>query len=326
MKVLAFSDIHHNLVAVRKLRAFQSNSFDAIIVAGDIGNEAAVEFFKILSSFKCPILYVFGNWDHSLSYRKNFGQNTHLVHLNVIRIGNLNFTGFSGCPTNWGQNPIALRLQQAVEEEHKESAGTDRQANTSFWKDIETFGLEAAKQRLRSALEIETHRRYAEALALADRKTLELNREALGAVVKRNGLDPRSTIVIAHERSGYLRRQLPGALLHLYGHIHRFSDTVYAGTRYVNVAALDRQISVRPRHKRNWITSDCRNLNAGSFVTIEVRASRDPAVKCSFLPHRYSRWTTLKDRRFNGIDWIPEELKWAKSSDPKILQYEVSIL
>src|SRR5580692_7142348 len=72
MKVLAFSDIHHNLVAVRKLRAFQSNSFDAIIVAGDIGNEAAVEFFKILSSFKCPILYVFGNWDHSLSYRKKF--------------------------------------------------------------------------------------------------------------------------------------------------------------------------------------------------------------------------------------------------------------
>ena len=37
MRLLAFSDIHNNLVAVRKLRALEKNTFDAIVVAGDIG-------------------------------------------------------------------------------------------------------------------------------------------------------------------------------------------------------------------------------------------------------------------------------------------------
>jgi predicted phosphodiesterase len=56
MKLLALSDIHHNLAAVRKLRASEGNSFDAIVVAGDIGSASADEFFKILATFKCPIL------------------------------------------------------------------------------------------------------------------------------------------------------------------------------------------------------------------------------------------------------------------------------
>jgi hypothetical protein len=37
------------------------NVFDAIVVAGDIGNDGAPEFFRIMQSFKCPILYVYGN-------------------------------------------------------------------------------------------------------------------------------------------------------------------------------------------------------------------------------------------------------------------------
>jgi predicted phosphodiesterase len=66
MTSLAFSDIHHNLEAVRKLRASEANSFDAVVVAGDIGSESANKFFKILSTFNCPVLYVFGNGDHEL--------------------------------------------------------------------------------------------------------------------------------------------------------------------------------------------------------------------------------------------------------------------
>jgi len=103
MRLLAFSDIHHNLVAVRKLRALETNSFDAIVVAGDIGSASAEEFFRILSTFKCPILYVYGNWDHELSYSKSYGDHCHLIHSNVVTIGDLHFTGFSGCPTNWGK-------------------------------------------------------------------------------------------------------------------------------------------------------------------------------------------------------------------------------
>jgi predicted phosphodiesterase len=56
MRLLAFSDIHRNLEAVRKLRASEANSFDAVVVAGDIGSESANEFFKILSTFNCPVL------------------------------------------------------------------------------------------------------------------------------------------------------------------------------------------------------------------------------------------------------------------------------
>src|SRR5450631_2436665 len=79
MRLLAFSDIHHNLVAVRKLRASEQNSFDAIIVAGDIGSESAAEFFAILATFNCPVIYVYGNWDNELGYKTSFGPDCHLV-------------------------------------------------------------------------------------------------------------------------------------------------------------------------------------------------------------------------------------------------------
>ena len=107
MRLLAFSDIHHNLVAVRKLRDCEKNRFDAIIVAGDIGNESAAEFFRIVASFECPVMYVYGNWDDKLDYEFSFGPHCRLIHSNVVTIGNLSFTGFSGCPTDWGKNPIA---------------------------------------------------------------------------------------------------------------------------------------------------------------------------------------------------------------------------
>ena len=103
MKLLAFSDIHHNLMAVRELRALEGNDFDTIAVAGDIGGESAAEFFQILTTFKCPVLYVYGNWDHQLGYNVCFEPDCHLINCNVKTIEHFNFTGFSGCPTNWGK-------------------------------------------------------------------------------------------------------------------------------------------------------------------------------------------------------------------------------
>jgi len=40
MKLLALSDIHSNLIAVRKMRAQERNVFDAIVIAGDLGGDA----------------------------------------------------------------------------------------------------------------------------------------------------------------------------------------------------------------------------------------------------------------------------------------------
>jgi hypothetical protein len=152
---------------------------------------------------------------------------------------------------------------------------------------------------------------------------LELNRQAAKEAVQRAAIDPQSTIVVTHERFGHLQRYVPGALLHIYGHIHQFSERVYKGTKYVNVAALDRQISVRPRGRKRWLSSDCRNLNAGNYSIIEIDRSRQITVSCHHLPHDYADWIILQDRRFNGIDWITEEQKWTNRSDPKLLKYEV---
>ena len=265
MRLLALSDIHNNLVAVRKMRAAEKNSFDAIIVAGDIGNACAIEFFKIVSTFKCPIMYVLGNWDYELSYQKSYGRDCHLIHLNIFTFGAYSFTGFSGCPTHWGKNPIA-------------------HANVD---------------------------------------ALERNRKSLGDLVRREGVDPRRCIVVTHERLGHLRREIQSTLLHVFGHIHQFSDHAFLGTRYVNVAALDRQISARPRRKRKWRDLDCRNYNAGNYAIIEIDSSHDVTVKCVPLRHNYDDWIPLTDHRFNGIDWIPEEQKWTKRSDRPLHKFLV---
>jgi Icc-related predicted phosphoesterase len=269
MRLLAFSDIHHNLGAVRKLRASETNSFDAVVVAGDIGSESASEFFKILSTFKCPVLYVFGNWDHELSYSKVYADNCHLIHSNVVTIGELHFAGFSGCPTNWGKNPIARRILPKAKK-----AGSAQ-------------------------------------LRLAKSSILKSNRASIGKVIRSASVDPRKCVVITHQRLSRLSEEIPGTLLHLFGHIHRYSDKVYKGTRYIDVAVLDRAIPVRPRAKKRWTMEDCGNVNAGNYVTIEISSSQAVSAECVYMRREYPDWVPLEDSRVLAADWIPEEKSWA---------------
>jgi predicted phosphodiesterase len=95
MRILAISDVHNNVACVRKLRSQEDNDFDVIALAGDIGSYRATEVFKVLKTFKCPIVYVYGNWDDRLTRSLSFGRRCHLIHLNLVRIGSLTFTGFS---------------------------------------------------------------------------------------------------------------------------------------------------------------------------------------------------------------------------------------
>jgi predicted phosphodiesterase len=81
MRFLLVSDIHGNVTAVRKLRAMETNRFDAVVVAGDIGSKGAAETMGVLASFECPVLYVYGNWDRDLAYDANFGADCHHLHL-----------------------------------------------------------------------------------------------------------------------------------------------------------------------------------------------------------------------------------------------------
>jgi hypothetical protein len=299
MRFLAFSDIHHNLVAVRKLRALEKNSFDAIVVAGDIGNESAADFFKILATFKCPVMYVYGNWDNKLGYKTSFGQHCHLIYSNVITISNIGFTGFSGCPTDWGENPIARKIYRQIETENKSV-------------------VDALRNRPRGTQTIRrtrAYQKYASQLQSARSDILKLNRESIGKAVRKAGLDPRQCVVVTHQRLTQLNDVLPEALLHVFGHLHAFSEHTFKTTRYVNVAALDRPVSARPHAKQKWGQQDCRNFNAGNYVTIEINSSQAIKISCVNLPHDYPNWIPVEDRRYNGIDWIPEEAEWTKASD-----------
>jgi predicted phosphodiesterase len=308
MRLLAFSDIHHNLVAVRKLRTSEKNSFDAIVVAGDIGSESAADFFKILATFKCPVMYVYGNWDTKLGYKTSFGPDCHLIHSNVITIGNIGFTGFSGCPTHWGKNPIAQKLYRQIENENKSVVDALRN------------GARAAHGIRRTR----AYQKYALQLQSARREVLKLNRGSIRKAIKKAEIDPRKCVVITHQRLTRLSEEVPGALLHLFGHLHTFSERTFKATKYVNVAALDRPVSVRPRAKEKWGKEDCRNFNAGNYATIEIGSSLEIKTRCMTLPHEYPNWIPLENHRYNGIKWIPEEARWTNASDSPISQYEVS--
>jgi len=308
MRLLAFSDIHNNLVAVRKLRALEKNSFDAIIVAGDIGNASVADFFKILTTFKCPVLYVYGNWDHELGYKSSFGRDCHLIRSNVITIGDISFTGFSGCPTNWGKNPIARKIHRTIEIENKGVVDALKNGTTPTDEIRHTTA----------------YQRYELQLQTTENEVLKLNRESISKAVRKAGIDPRKCVVVTHERLTRLSEEIPGVLLHLFGHLHKFSEHTFKATKYVNVAALDRPVSVRPRVKEKWRKEDCRNFNAGNYTTIEINSSQAITIRCLFLAQDYPNWIPLEDRRYNGIEWISEEAKWTNASDPPLRQSEVT--
>src|SRR6266851_4349182 len=221
-RLLAFSDIHNNLVAVRKLRALEKNTFDAIIVAGDIGNASAADCFRILATFKCPVVYVYGNWDHELSHKRCFEPGCHLLQSNIVTIGKINFTGFSGCPTNWGKNPIARKIHRRIEIENRAVVDALKHRTTPAGKIRHTKAYQSYELQLQSA----------------ENEVLKLNRESIGKALSKAGIDPRKCVVVTHERLARLSEEIPGVLLHLFGHLHKFSERTFKATKYVNVAAL----------------------------------------------------------------------------------------
>lgn len=119
MRVLVFSDIHNNLEHVRLLREREANDFDAVIVAGDIGDRILPEFVSLVDSFDCPAYLVYGNWDRTCEYRLPPNSNCVLLNHNVEQCGELFITGFGGCPAGWGRNEL---FQQALAEHGPEVA------------------------------------------------------------------------------------------------------------------------------------------------------------------------------------------------------------
>lgn len=232
MRILAISDIHNNVACVRKLRAQVSNEFDVIAVPGDIGTQRAAEIFGVLTTFRCPVVYIHGNWDR-MPAGMDFGSETHLVHLRVVRVGRLSFTGYS-----------------FDEPEEGGPAG----------------GRGDYTRRCRT-------------------RVIRAIREA--------GADPSRCVLMAHDRATRLDQELPGLLLHLYGHVHTFDVSQRAGTIYANVSALDRLLPVS--QKRGPLSY----VNAGNYAIIEVRGNGSVAVdaNCWLATTEVGLWSRGPQRK-----------------------------
>jgi predicted phosphodiesterase len=343
MKLLALSDVHNNLVVARKMRAQERNVFDAIVVGGDLGGNAAVELFGVLKTFKCPIMYVYGNWDDGLRYDQSFGKSAHLLHMNVVEHERFAFVGYSGCQANWGHNPIALKIlgetpatrvsvsadieKVFLEYRHKKAeiermherrvARLNRPAMTRRSKlykqqlkllaEKQESEIAEAKKPLQLVVSTQLRAERTDLIKMRELKqeVLRLNREELLKAIQESGVSHDRLITVTHERTPW--KYIGHSSLHVFGHRHGFSDHLYKGTRYINVSALDGAITARPSHLRKWSYDDCRNINGGNYVIIEIGSTGNIVAKSVALPSEYERWTPINDGLIEGIPCIPEE-------------------
>jgi hypothetical protein len=344
MKLLALSDIHSNLIAVRKMRAQERNVFDAIVIAGDLGGNAVEGLFGILKTFKCPIMYVYGNWDESLGYDLSFGTSARHLHMNAVEHEGFVFVGYSGCPANWGFNPIVSELlggepirmkpitadleaafleyrrkRTKIDRKHERAlarlnASTVSRRDTLYRQQLKTLigkqksEIAEAKKpmaRISSSAEFNRHQTDTQKASGLKRDVLRLNRERLLETIQQSGAANHQLVIVTHERTPW--RYLGHASLHMFGHRHGFSDHIYKGTRFLNVSDLDDPITARPRNKRRWSYEDCRNINGGNYVIVEMGRSGIEAVKSVAVQREYEKWAPLKNRFVEGLECIPEE-------------------
>ena len=344
MKILLLSDIHNNVSAVRKMRSQEGNQYDLIVVAGDIGSDRAQEVLDVLTTFVCPVAYIYGNWDSKLDYEQSFGSNCHHLHLAPFHVGKLTFAGFSGCTAHWGRNPFAEHLWlevneanrdiiseiEAAEEEERVSTASIKAEYASTIDDLIEFAKlqKSAYKRKLNLIEKERDGK----LAAASRNLSELrksaaydaylkqsadisglvqakNRAALSLTVRQLGSDIERTVVVTHDRLPRIQDDLAGVPLFLFGHRHGFSDTTFQGARYVNVSVLDKGQLVRPlKLNRKDLLAQHRNMHAGNYVVLEWTSMGGFAVQMkNLLPPEdwQTSWEIVDDMAMPKAEFLP---------------------
>jgi len=277
-RILVFSDIHGAVPAVESLVAAESRDFDAVVVAGDIGPQPTA-FFRALEPLGCPVLYVYGNWDHALSYEYVFHKRFVHLHGTSAQVGGLHFVGFSGCGEQWGQNPYWLALNAETQHAHRAvlarlevAKAADRWAQEKIDKSYDEQaavmsaralqrGRQPSKNRLEalerkrnrtielrcrraeSVRDTRAFRRYADTRAAAWNEVLAQNRHEVVERVHQSQEDPARFVFVSHARLFRLHEDIPGLGAHLFGHIHGFKVTTYKGTTLVNVSVLDPRVA-----------------------------------------------------------------------------------
>ena len=359
MKLIALSDIHGNLAAVQQLRAQETNSFDAVIVAGDIGHDSAKQVLEIFASFCCPVFYVYGNHDHALQYDQNFGDDCHHLHMRAICHGHLRICGFSGCSVSWGENPIALRIEAEARQIYRdifvaceeaenalEAARQDYEAEKAACEEVISDALSklAAKERAKgvdrrssgyrkkverchsrvyksytkthasyreseaafwkshgalSALKnTPRHEHYLSHLHSSYKFIIKQNRNELSNIVSSAKATDELLVIVTHERLTRTSEDFPIGTLFLFGHLHRFSDTVFHGSRFVNVSALDNSVVFRPKHLDKFEWEDCKVVQAGTYAVITSSKSGEMEIKRMSLNLPNENWVAVRDREY----------------------------
>lgn len=264
MRVLALSDIHENVDIVARLRQREANNYDLLIVAGDIGGRKAREICDILDTFSCPVAYVYGNHDYDLAYDFDIGKNGQHLHGRPLVVGGVCLVGFSGCPTNWGRNPVNARLA----EQH----ASDVQATHAFIV-AQLAELNAMKERdrdrawgkLTKTAAFAAYDRACRAFRLSI--TAE-NRREIAAALRETTRPGHYNIIVTHERLTK-SELLPEAHCLIHGHVHQFSHRISKGKRQLNVAALDKPVNVAPIKQASDWPHFC-NMATGNYVTFEI--------------------------------------------------------
>lgn len=279
MRALVLSDIHNNIEHIRVLRKKENDVYDAIIVAGDIGNKIADEFYSILDSFGCPVFCVYGNWDNGLIYNNNLSSRCVLLHHNIEEVKGYFITGFSGCPASWGNNPIYLAYKDKINKRHnailslldnikknveEQNQDIDKKYQEKLdqlyqkTKDRRRKGYKSKVRRIeeRKVQEIKKaqkaidkiyitkeYKKYEEDRESLPKKVLLDNRKLLFDNVRGAEIPSNKLIIVTHERMYKISEEDVNPLLHIFGHIHEYKFGLFKGTYYLNTAAIDNGFS-----------------------------------------------------------------------------------
>lgn len=301
MRFLVLSDIHDNIGHVRLLRDQEDNDFNALIVAGDIGDTIAQEFFEVTDSFACPAYCVYGNWDNGLEYRPALSRFARLIHHSIEQVGDLYLTGFSGCPSGWGNNP-AFRLEMSrVESHHRaildELAKLQEEARQYARAGVEvewkvkriTLGVEGGKRKPRRRLsqdekalrrlnsEIQktitskAYRPYQQDRMRAYDNVLAENRRQLLELIHTRGIPEDRLVVVTHQRLYKLADDGLNPLLHVFGHVHEYAFHKFKATYYLNAAAVDNGFSEFFGRQKLCPEGYCRVTVQGNDIQVERR-------------------------------------------------------
>lgn len=294
VRVLALSDIHGDVSVVSRLRDRERNIYDLIIVAGDVGTRAAREICDILETFCCPVAFVYGNHDSKLPYDFDLGAHGHHLHDRPLEIEGVRLVGFSGCPSNWGCNPIACRLEAAFvrDAEVRHKAVLEKLESISlkpeFVREMALDKYKKSKAYIRYRIDYNEYRN----------RILEENRSQIFNELNASLGKRAFNIVVTHEKLTKTASFGSGVCF-IHGHNHQASCKKLYNQIHLNVAALDIKKFVSAVNPEPGKPTEG-NFQLGNYVSFEITSGKMLNVQKKSFGCDPAGWNPVDGMRFDG--------------------------